>query len=153
MPLLNFTYPYKLPPGLRQRTPRPSGPVYPLLQIQLYKENGKPRFFEGLLDSGADGVFIPKQIAEILDLPELERTPTSGVLKTAHCFRTKIGLTIGTVKARSIEFGVVDGVFPEEETDIPILIGRSPVFKYFEVTFKEYQDRPQIILKQKVPFK
>jgi hypothetical protein len=118
------------------------------LPIQLYKENAKPRFFEALLDSGADGIFIPKFIAEILGLEKLGRVPTSGVLRSAHCFQTKVGLTIGFSKARSIEFCIVDAIFPEEDADIPILIGRNPVFKHFEVVFKEYLDTPKIHLRQ-----
>lgn len=148
---LKFTYPYKLPPGFRRQSP-PDAPMYPLLQIKLYKEGDRPRFFEGLLDSGADGLFIPKGIAEILELPKIEKIKTSGILKTANCFRTRVGLTIGTTKARSIEFGIIDAVFPEEETDIPILIGRNPLFKCFEVIFQEYKDRPRITIEQKKPF-
>ena len=151
--MLTLSYSYKLPPGLRQQKPRPPGPLYPLVNIQLYKEGERPRFFEGLLDSGADGIFIPKDIADILDLPHLERTPTSGVLKTAHCFRTKVGFTLGTVKLKMVEFGVIDAVFPEDVSDIPILIGRNPLFRYFEITFTEYNPRPQIHLTQKKPLK
>jgi hypothetical protein len=151
LPPLEFTYPYLLPPGLRQQKPLPAGPLYPLLPIQLYNKHEKPRFFEALLDSGADGVFIPKSIAEILGLEKLGRVPTSGVLRSAHCFQTKVGLTIGFSKARSIEFGIVDAIFPEEDADIPILIGRNPVFRHFEVTFQEHLDKPKIHLRQITP--
>jgi hypothetical protein len=50
-----------------------------------------------------------------------------------------------------IDFGTVDAVVPAERGDIPILIGRDPLFKLFEVVFMEYKDRPAIKIIQKKP--
>lgn len=145
-----FTYPYKLPPGLRKK--KVDGTYYPLLNIQLYNcDGGKPLSFEGLLDSGADGLFIPKQIAELLSLPNLGTKRTSGVLKTSECIKTKVGFRIGRTRARRIDFGVVEVTYPQEESDIPILVGRTPLFDFFEVRFLQYTEKPKIELIQKKP--
>lgn len=145
-----FTYPYKLPPALRKEDV--DGPLYPLLNIQLYNcDGGKPLSFEGLLDSGADGLFIPRQIADALDLPRLGTINTSGVLKSSDCIRTKVGFKIGRSSARRIDFGVIEATYPLEESDIPILVGRTPLFDLFEVRFIQYEEKPNIKIIQKKP--
>ncbi|MCK4757032.1 MAG: hypothetical protein KAS67_01125 [Thermoplasmata archaeon] len=106
-----------------------------------------------MLDSGADGLFLPLWLAEIFDLPKLEKIETSGVLKSGTCYKTKVGLTVGTSKKHKVDFGFVDAAFPETNNDIPILIGRDPLFKIFEVTFKEYAAKPVIVMEQKVSLK
>lgn len=63
-----LTFPYRLPPGLRETAPKDSSRLYPLLLIQLYKPGERPRSFEGLIDSGADTLFIPKRVADIIGL-------------------------------------------------------------------------------------
>ena len=149
MAQLTLTFPYRSPPGLRKAKDLDDIPLYPLLNIKLYTERHKPINFEGLLDSGADGLFLPKQIAEGLGLPKIKRIKTSGILKSAMCYRTNVGFIVGATKTRCIDFGIIDAAFPETESDIPILIGRDPIFKFFEVTFKEYKERPKIMLTQK----
>jgi hypothetical protein len=146
---LTLTFPYRTPPGLRKEKDQRKIPLYPLLNIKLYSEKCKALSFEGLLDSGADGLFLPKQIAEGLGLQKMEKIKTSGILKSELCYKTKVGFIIGRTKDRRIDFGMIDAAFPENESDIPILIGRDPLFKYFEITFMEYKDTPKVVLSQK----
>ena len=86
MAQLTLTFPYRSSPGLRKAKDIDDIPLYPLLNIKLYTERHKPINFEGLLDSGADGLFLPKQIAEGLGLPKIKRIKTSGILKSAMCY-------------------------------------------------------------------
>ena len=151
MALKTFTFPYRPPPGLRKAKEQKDTKLYPLLQIRLYSKDGKPICFEGLLDSGADGVFLPKRIAEVMDLPKKEKISTSGVLKSEECYKTEVGFIIGVTKSKSLDFGMIEAVFPKSESDIPILIGRDPIFKYFEVVFMEYLGKPKVKLIQKKP--
>ncbi len=104
--------------------------------------------YEALLDSGADGIFIPKGLAEALGLQKIEKIETSGVLSKGICYKTRVGIKLGRTKARSVDVGYVDAVFPEKEGDIPILIGRAPIFKIFKITFEEYLDPPSFTLEQ-----
>lgn len=151
-----YTYKYKLPPGLRDKEGNlENPPTYPLLNIQLYPpEGGKALSFEGLLDSGADGVFIPKQIADELNLEVKEKETTSGILESKECIQTEVGFRIGRSKARRIDFGIVEATFPQEESDIPILVGRNPLFECFEIRFLEYNDPSKIklIKKKSIPW-
>ena len=145
---LDMDFPYKPPPSLRslKGVERPS--LYPLVNVQLYPENGRPINMEGLLDSGADSVFIPKGIAEALGLPKLSRITSSGVLSTGICYRTKVGLIIGRTRSNRMDLGPIDAVFPSTESDIPLLLGRRPIFDHFQVTFEQYRDPPSLHLKQ-----
>ncbi len=144
---------YKPSPANRKKEDLTGVQLYPLINIQLYNpKGGKPYSCEGLLDSGADGLFIPKQLAEALELPNLEEIQTSGVLKTSECIKTKIGFKIGRTRARRIDFGIITATYPKEHSDIPILIGRDPLFKYFEVKFMEYDNKPKVKLTQKKDF-
>ena len=51
--------------------------------------------------------------------------------------QTQVELKIGR-GGREINFGLVNAVVPDEEQDIPILIGRNPVFDEFQVIFEEF---------------
>jgi hypothetical protein len=146
--LIDMDFPYKPPPSIRHQKEIENPLLYPLVNIQLYTENGRPFNIEGLLDSGADTVFIPKGIAEGLKLPKLSEITSSGVLSSGICYKTKVGLILGRTKSRRVDFGYIDAVFPSTEGDIPLLIGRQPIFDIFQVTFEQYKEPPSVHLKQ-----
>jgi hypothetical protein len=144
-----LTFSYRLPPGLREADVKDSSSLYPLLLIQLYKAGERPRSFEGLIDSGADTLFIPKRIADIIGLELRDRIVSSGVFERGLCRTTKVGFIAGRMGAGRLDFGQVEATVPESEGDIPILIGRNPLFRYFEIIFKEYRESPAYSLVQK----
>ena len=147
-----FVYPYRAPPGLRKRDDIPEPRMYPLLNIQLYSDPSRPLHLEGLLDSGADTIFLPSSVCKTLDLARGAAVDSSGAFGAGRCYRTRVGFIIGRTNADKIDFGMIDAVTPAEGSDIPVLIGRDPLFKYFEVTFREYiKEKPTISLVQKNP--
>ena len=122
--------------------------LYPLLPLKLsFKENKTP-YIEGLLDSGSDGLLIPKNIAIFLELPDLGVAKSSGVGGKFKGHRTQVELKIGR-GGREINFGLVNAIVPDEEQDIPILIGRNPVFDEFQVIFEEFNKTIHLIPKEK----
>ena len=147
--LADITFPYRPPPGIRAEIDEYMGPIYPLLHVKLSRKGEMPVPFEGLVDSGADTFFIPKEIADSLGLQRFDKFNSSGVFQQGVCFRTKVELVLGRAQPGIIHFGEIDAVIPDTEGDIPILIGRNPLFKFFEVVFKEYRDRPAVTLIQK----
>jgi hypothetical protein len=146
-----LTFPYRIPPGLRESQSKDFISRYPLLLIQLYKTGERPRSFEGLIDSGADTLLIPKRVADSIGLELQDRIISSGVFERGICRKTKVGFIAGRMGAGRLDFGQVEATVPESEGDIPILIGRNPLFRYFEVIFKEYRDIPAFTLIQKRP--
>ena len=116
---------------------------YPIIPVKFYYKDKKTPFIEALLDSGGDFIVIPMPIAEYLGL-SLEN---AGEVDTAggavSLFKAHIDITIGK-----------NGGFAEyrnklihvsTRSDIPILLGRSPIFEDYEITFKK--QRNQLILK------
>jgi hypothetical protein len=99
---------------------------------------------EGLLDSGSDGMVIPRTVAEFLGL---DLKPASEPMQVADGrdmdrYVSKIKLSIG----RGGRFS--DPV--EVEVSIPavgnppVIIGRDPIFKQYRITFIEAEKRVEM---------
>lgn len=96
---------------------------------------------EGLLDSGSDGVVVPRGIADYL---ELELKPAETPMRVADGksvkrFISKVYLTIGR-GGRYCDPIEAEVSIPAEG-DPPILIGRDPIFRLFVITFVEAEKR------------
>ena len=148
--MIKFFFPYKLPPGLREENEIDKSHLFPLILIQLYSEKKKlPLCFEGLVDSGADGIVLPKSVFDLLELPTIGKREASGLLKSGECSVSEVGLIIGRSKGNMLDLGKVEVIISESDQDIPILIGRNPIFQYFEIIFREYEKKPNLTLIQK----
>lgn len=108
---------------------------YPLLPVQFVYKNKKTPVIAALIDSGGDSIIIPKAIAEFLgaSVEESEIAKTAGGFTSIR--RTKLRMVIGKGENR-IDYNSVD-VFVVESNDIPVLLGRYPLFEDFEITFRK----------------
>ncbi|SRR5690606_10432603 len=121
---------------------RYDGKLVPRPRVEIRLINGTNIFrIAMLVDSGADTSFIPKEVADILQLrlsePKTSRS-ASGPFQTAH----------STVKAElikgggSIPLGEIPIIVPLKSIDNNnlesyALLGRFPFFRQFDVTFRE----------------
>lgn len=92
----------------------------------------------GLLDSGADFSFIPKDVAEVLGL-ELSAEPEDigGISGNVKAVRTQMKVNINKGNE---SYTVSVGVYvptASMDSDFPILIGRDGFFENFKITFIE----------------
>ena len=76
-----------------------------------------------------------------------------GDMGTIHINAVK-HLNSGDAEGTSVEIfqdedGLVNAIVPDEEQDIPILIGRNPVFDEFQVIFEEFNKTIHLIPKEK----
>ena len=117
---------------------------YPIIPVKFYYKDKKTPFIEALLDSGGDFIVIPMPIAQYLNL-KLEKAgdvDTAG--GTVALFKSYIDITIGK------NGGFTDYknklIYVSTRTDIPVLLGRSPIFEDYEITFKKQEN--QLILKR-----
>jgi hypothetical protein len=150
MKKVKLTFNYQYPPGKRQN-PGEDEATYPLLPIRFYYDGVTTPQMEGLLDSGCDSIFLPKQITKFLKLPLGDLMEAHGIDGPCKAYPTKIGLIIGIGgKARECDFGIVDAVIPIEERDTPILIGRQPVFDEYQIVFEQYRGKILLIPKEDV---
>lgn len=140
MKKIKFTFTYNVRPGARKLPQKDKAKLqtYPFLPIRFYNPQNKKNItpvFEGLLDSGSDGVHLHKAISESLSLSELKKTNSEGMGGKYVCYETNVGLNIGR-GGREVDLGVVKAVYPESDQNVPILIGRTPVFEEYKKKFK-----------------
>lgn len=119
---------------------------YPIIPVKFFYKDKKTPFIEALLDSGGDFIVIPMPIAKYLEL-DLE---TAGEVDTAGgavpLYKAYIDITIG--KNGYIEEYKNNLIHVSTRSDIPVLLGRSPIFEDYEITFKKR--RNQLILKKNI---
>lgn len=140
---VKLTFKYQLPPALRGKDDIPKSQIkkYPLVPITLYSPSGSVEI-EGLVDSGADTLHIPKGIAEMLGLELGGSTESYGAGGSYKSYVAKVGLKIGRGKGgRVYDFGYVEACTPSVDTDTPVLLGRDPVFKEYDITFEEKKEK------------
>ena len=114
--------------------------AYPMLPCVLEWEGRRTPQTEGLLDSGADSVVLPLEVAKYLGLMLKEGEESMKVVgREVPRYSAKVNLIIGRA-GRYWTFPDVEVAIPMEG-DTPIIIGRDPVFKVYKVTFDELSGR------------
>ena len=124
-----------------EKTGEPLVVYYPIIPLLLSSPTKTTRPTEGLLDSGADEIVLPRGLADYL---ELDLKSSNKPMKVASGdsvprFVAEVTLTIG--RAGRFCDPIKTEVCVPEEGDAPILIGRRPVFGLFEITFIEAERR------------
>jgi predicted aspartyl protease len=115
-----------------------------MLLAKLHKGNGKARYFEFLIDSGADYTLIANSHAYLLGL-EYNKLKSKEIkvevanLAFIHAKKAKLTLTI-----EDMVFTITVLVAKEE---VECLLGRRGVFDNFDVIFMESER--QVIFKKK----
>jgi len=116
---------------------------YPIVPVKFKYKDKKTPVIEALLDSGGDFIVIPMPIAQFLqmDLEPACDVDTAG--GTASLFRANVDMIIGTKKGCTVYKD--KEIFVSDREDIPVLLGRSPMFDDYEITFRKQSN--QLILK------
>ena len=116
---------------------------YPIIPVKFKNKDKKTPIIEALLDSGGDFIVIPMPIAQYLEL-KLEKAgdiDTAG--GTTSLFKSSLDMTVGkNIKIKSYENKIIH---VSTRSDIPVLLGRNPLFEDYEITFKKQKN--QLILK------
>jgi len=116
---------------------------YPIIPIKfIYKEKETP-VIDALLDSGGDFIVIPMPIASYLGL----KLKKAGSVDTAggatSLFKANLNMILGKKDKKAIYNNIQ--IHVSARNDIPVLIGRHPVFEDYEITF--IKQKNQLILK------
>jgi hypothetical protein len=115
---------------------------YPLVPIKLYSNGKETPLIDGLLDSGGDFIVIPLAIAKYLKL-KLEK---AGCVDTAGgsttLYRTTVKMELGDTDKKIVYKDLE--IHVSTRNDIPVLIGRCPIFEDNEIVFKKHKN--QLIL-------
>jgi hypothetical protein len=108
---------------------------YPILPVKFYLNGKETPFIDALLDSGGDFIVIPMPIAKYLGLKLKKAGNVDTAGGTASLFKTKLNMVIGG-KLNNVTYNNLE-IHVSGRDDIPVLIGREPIFEDYEITFKK----------------
>jgi len=116
---------------------------YPIIPIKfIYKEKETP-IIDALLDSGGDFIVIPMPIASYLGLKLKKAGTVDTAGGTTSLFKANLNMVMGK-KDKKVVYNNIE-IHVSVRNDIPVLIGRYPIFEDYEITF--IKQKNQLILK------
>jgi hypothetical protein len=116
---------------------------YPIIPVKFYFKDKKTPYIDALLDSGGDFIVVPIPIAKYLSLKLKKAGSVDTAGGAASLFKAKLNMSIGKGESNATYKNIQ--IHVSERNDIPVLIGRSPIFEDYEITFKKQKN--QLILK------
>jgi predicted aspartyl protease len=111
----------------------------PFIPLFLRDIDGKEYVVRALIDSGAEGMLLPKVIAELLGLKETGRSFTKGISGGADVSKTSVAVKISNDE-ESYDLKLDARVLQNEDSTIPVLLGRTGFFDAFHITFKQNEE-------------
>jgi predicted aspartyl protease len=115
---------------------------YPVIPVKFYYKDKETPIIDALLDSGGDFIVIPMPIARYLGLKLKKAGSVDTAGGTTALFKASLSMIIGkrteTVTYPNIQIHV------SNRNDIPVLLGRHPIFEDYEITFRKQKN--QLIL-------
>ena len=111
---------------------------YPLIPIKFHAGDRVTPLIDALLDSGGDFIVIPNAIAKFLKLKlsKASCVDTAGgetTLSSAHVTMTIHG------DNHQYSYPNIE-IFVSDRSDLPVLLGRRPVFDDHEIVFKKHEN-------------
>ncbi|MEM0466344.1 MAG: aspartyl protease [Candidatus Thermoplasmatota archaeon] len=112
---------------------------YPLIPIKFFSKTRETPIIEALLDSGGDFIVIPNAIARYLGLELLQAScvDTAGG-ETTLC-KSYVKMVIHG-KRNKFTYDDLE-IHVSDRNDIPVLLGRKPIFEDHEIIFKKYENK------------
>jgi len=96
----------------------------------------------GLIDSGSTTTFVPLELAEILSLPIEKEASAVGAGGSFSNTIRKVDITLLKGRTSFAKFGKFPVYVPTDEGRVPyVVLGRDSIFRKFDVTFRERQQR------------
>lgn len=116
---------------------------YPIIPVRFRNNEKRTPLIEALLDSGGDFIVIPQPIATFLNLQLEQACDVDTAGGTTSLYKAKVDMAIGQEKKHTLYSQKEIHVSTRE--DIPVLLGRNPLFEDYEITFKKHIN--QLILR------
>jgi predicted aspartyl protease len=111
----------------------------PFIPVYVRDKNGNNMIVQALIDSGADGVIIPKIMAEFFGLEEGAISKSQGIGGVVTVKKSRITLTVNN-ENESYTLKLPARILQNEQSDIPMLLGRDVFFDHFHITFKQNEE-------------
>ena len=116
---------------------------YPVVPVKFYYKEQETPFIDALLDSGGDFIVIPKPIAKYLGLKLKKAGDVDTAGGTTSLFKATLSMVMGSKQRNAVYKNIQ--IHVSGRNDIPVLLGRHPIFEDYEITFKKQKN--QLILK------
>ena len=116
---------------------------YPVVPVRFYYNGKDTPIIDALLDSGGDFIVIPMPIARYLDLKLKKAGSVDTAGGTTSLFKANLNMVIGN-KKQFFTYNNIE-IHVSARNDIPVLLGRSPIFEDHEIIFKNQENK--LILK------
>jgi len=116
---------------------------YPIVPVKFYYKDKETPFIDALLDSGGDFIVIPMPIAHYLELKLKKAGDVDTAGGTTSLFKAKLSMHMGSKEKTAVYNNIQ--IHVSGRNDIPVLLGRHPIFEDYEITFKKQKN--QLILK------
>jgi len=120
---------------------------YPVVPVKFYFKEKETPFIDALLDSGGDFIVIPMPIARYLGLKLKKAGTVDTAGGTTSLYRAALSMVMGT-KDDNVVYNNIQ-IHVSARNDIPVLLGRYPIFEDYEIIFKKRKN--QLILKSENP--
>ena len=115
---------------------------YPLIPIKFCYNGRETPLIDALLDSGGDFIVVPMAIAKYLGLKLLKAGCVDTAGGTTTLFKANLDMIMGNGE-RKITYTNLE-IHVSTRNDIPVLLGRHPIFEDYEIIFKKQKN--QLIL-------
>lgn len=116
---------------------------YPVIPVKFYSQEKETPFIDALLDSGGDFIVIPMPIANYLGLKLKKAGSVDTAGGTTSIFKSTLTMALGCKENNRVYDNIE--IHVSGRNDIPVLIGRYPIFEDYEIIFKKRDN--QLILK------
>ncbi len=117
----------------------------PFIPLCVRGKDGKEYVVRALIDSGAEGMLLPKVISDLIGLKETGRSVTKGISGSTDVSKTSVSVKISN-DDEYYDLKLDARVLQNEDSTIPVLLGRAGFFDVFHITFK--QNKELIILER-----
>lgn len=120
---------------------------YPVVPVKFYYKDKETPLIDALLDSGGDFIVIPMPIARYLGLRLKKAGDVDTAGGTTSLFKATLSMLMGNKEKIAVYNNIQ--IHVSGRNDIPVLLGRHPIFEDYEITFKKQKN--QLILKSNNP--
>ncbi|MBI4150638.1 retropepsin-like domain-containing protein [Candidatus Woesearchaeota archaeon] len=112
----------------------------PFIKILAEDAAGKKIELLALVDSGADSIVIPRDLAEVLGLKLGEEQETAGIGGKTKVRRTRFMFTVRSER-ESYRIVAPALVLMDDGMDVPLILGRNGFFEAFDITFRQTEEK------------
>jgi predicted aspartyl protease len=112
---------------------------YPIVPVKFYYKEKKTPVIDALLDSGGDFIVIPMPIAKYLGLKLKKAGAVDTAGGTTSLFKATLSMIIGN-KNKTFIYNNIQ-IHVSVRNDIPVLLGRHPIFEDYDITFKKQKNQ------------